>query len=268
MSKEQEIVYIEELKEEIGILSSLKRVVLSGILPFEYMEDISISPDPVGPFFCVFLLSLVNFFCIYAFLGRTTVAYVKVSPVAPVLNMSGKNILVYPNVESIPSNFIPLRITEGVLFRIYSNMVFLSLGLWISTLIGVYITTRLLGGYTKSIPVLSGYAISARIYEYLTRAILLYYLLAPFKIKILVPSRDNINTIISYIMVGFVKISERLPLLKGHFVFFIIWNIIVMIAVLNAGTRLSIKKSIIGGIMACIIAGGIHLIFSRLLDMF
>ena len=69
-------------------------------------------------------------------------------------------------------------------------------------------------------------------------------------------------------MVGFVKISERLPLLKGHFVFFIIWNIIVMIAVLNAGTRLSIKKSIIGGIMAYIIAGGIHLIFSRLLDMF
>jgi len=268
MSKDKEIVYIEEYKEEVSIYDSIKRVILTGLLPFEYLEDIVIAPDILGPFICILLLSLTNFFYIYMFSYNAVIGYAKNKGFAfPAINISDNTILVYPSNITISSEVLFLKDKNVFLTRIYSDTIMLSLAIWLATFIGMYLSSKVLGGETKSFTYISGYVLSSKIYEYLTRAIITYILLRSYSIKIIVPYGSNVKMIVSYIVAGINKIGEIMLLLKGHQVFFIIWNTIVIIAALNVGGRLSMKRAVIGGIIAYIIAGGLYLLFSRFYNM-
>ncbi len=268
MNKNKEIIYIEEYKEEVSIYESIKRVFLTGLFPFEYFEDISLSPDLIGPFLCILLLSLINFLYMYVFSYNVHIGYLKQSSVSlPIVNITDQKILIYPSNSTLYSNTTLVKIKDILFSRIYSDTIVLSLAVWLSTFIGMYLSSKVLGGETKSFGYISGYVLSAKIYEYLTRTVILYFLIKPFNIEVYVPAGSDIKIIVSYIVAGINKIGEVMILLKGHQVFFIIWNIIVVIAALNIGGKLSLKKAIIGGITSYIITGGLYLFITRIFSM-
>jgi hypothetical protein len=244
--------------EEVGPGEVVKRILLAGIDPFRVFAEISRRPDGVGAFACMLMLAIAHF------LGNSTL-------VSKVVLYTAKGEAVKPEVLSIGDvrrvvavNATSFRRMGPLNEENYAALNMLSLGYalvtWIAWALALWLSVKLVGGSTGPVVVLSGYMLSSKIYENLTKAVILaVYLRGLSRIELfLAQSAQRVSAIMSLVSLAIAEVSGLQTALLAHMAFFAVWNLVVSTAAVYQGGLVPLKRSIVGGVIAYILASFIQ----------
>ncbi len=252
--------------ERPTLLDSIKRVLLCSLLPFDYMAEISISPDSLGPILSLVLASITEFFSFFIILQQMNLGLAKgkMPYPAPLPNLfinktailvipKGINITVVRYVE--PSD----RLIEAF----YAQALISTLIVWLAYSIMIYLFSKLFGiiGGGPS-PILGGYMLSLKLYESLTKSIIYYSIISNREILVILPRETHIFILQGYLTTMLLQIGGIV--LRAHMVFFTIWSIVLFVATFYSGRGLSIKKSLLVGVLSYILASMFSSMLTRL----
>lgn len=244
--------------EEAGSGEVVKRIFLAGVDPFRVFADISRRPDSVGALACMVLLSIAHF------LGNSLIA-------SKVVLYTAKGEAIRPEVlvvgdarRIVAANATSFRRMGPLSEEHYAALNMLSLGyalvMWIAWAVGLWASTKLVGGSTGPVVVLSGYILSAKIYENLAKAIILAaYLGSLSRIELfLAQNAQRVSAIMNLAALALSDISALQTALLAHTAFFAVWNLVVSTAAVYQGGLTTLKRSIVGGFTAYILASFIQ----------
>jgi len=244
--------------EEVGPGEVVKRLLLAGIDPFRVFAEISRRPDSVGAFACMLMLAVAHF------LGNSTL-------VSKVVLYTAKGEAVKPEVLSIGDVRRVVAVNATSFRRVgplneehYAALNMLSLGYalvtWIAWALALWLSVKLVGGSTGPVVVLSGYTLSAKIYENLTKAVILaVYLRGLSRIELfLAQSAQRVSAVMSLVSLAIAEVSGLQTALLAHMAFFAVWNLVVSTAAVYQGGLSALKRSILGGFTAYILASFIQ----------
>lgn len=240
--------------EGVGTGEVLKRVFGAGLDPFSTFGRIAARPDGFGPLMCMLLL-------VFAFSLQNAV------PLSKVYLYSARGSSIVPQIELLDGaiRVTAVNATSGLRrigppaeeYFAALNMLSLSFGMaaWLCWTLGVWIALRIVEGPPASSILLSGYVLSAKFYEYLTKALLqAWYLrdLACIEI-VLTPDTLNLRNLLSLSSLALTALRELQQALLAHSAFFTIWSVVVTSAAISRGYA-PMRRALIGGVVAFLIS--------------
>lgn len=236
----------------------LKRVVIAGLNPFNSFAKISKRPDSVGPFLCLFLLAFASFAGNALLLSKTFILSARGTPIPPRVEWEDSALkVVFVNATSFRRLGFPAEEHYSVLNAVALGYSFLT---WIAAAVGLRLALKVSGGYTGLTIVLSGYSLSARIYENLARAVTIaLYLSGVPRINMYVPADLKVGALLYLATIAAGKVEGFTLALRAQEAFFAVWNIVVYVAAASQGGALPMKKSALGGILGYFISSVIIL---------
>jgi len=257
-------------REEVGVEEMFKRIVLAGISPFSTFAEIALKPDIAGPFACMILLAFVHLF------GNSVIA-------SKVLLATAKGErLTSPYVESLGSMLRVMTVNAtGHIRRLgeledehYLRLHILSLGYsliaWTAASVGVWAALKVVGGSTRLTVVLGGYALSVKLYEVASKAMIIAYFLSPYKaieVVLAQPTR-NVNTILSLSSAALSTVPGLSTALEAHMAFFTIWSAVVLMAAIQEGGFVPARRALAGAVICYLVSSALQLFLYRLFAAF
>lgn len=253
-----------EEEEEPSLPEVIKRVFLAGVQPFDYMVNVSSSPDVLGPIVCLILLSLLNIAYYWNFYTHVYVSFTLAGTRPINVNITDNSIIAYLNGTRADFSDAQ-KLPEDVFSYTYSDSIILSITHWMAAALSLYVSSKLIGGRIRNLLALAGYSLSARIYEYFTKFLITLYLVDGRKIYLQVPRNANVRAIQVLLDTAISKAGNIATLMKAHGAFFGIWMIVVMAAVLGVDERISMRRAVVGAVIAYILTTLMFSIVTRLL---
>lgn len=253
--------------EGVGAGEVLRRVFGAGLDPFNTFSRIAARPDGFGPLMCMLLL-------VFAFSVQNAV------PLSKVFLYTARGSLITPQIEQLDDvlRVTAVNATSG-LRRIglpgeehFAALNVLSLGFglaaWLCWTLGIWVALRIVEGPPSSSTLLSGYVLSAKFYEYLTKALLqAWYLRDLTRIEIvLAQDALNLRNLLSLTSLALTALRELQQALLAHSVFFTVWSVVVTSAAVSRGYA-PMRKALIGGLAAFLISSAAQTLAYYLLSM-
>ena len=259
-----EIIYLREEKPSIIklILVGLKRMLKVLLNPFTTFNEISMHPEIIGPAILFILLISFSLYNEYFFREHIVIRYmdnyVLLKNVSISILDSTINIIYVKdgNIVSIG------KASEIYMQNIYFFILLRSLHfilIWIATYIIFLIICNLLRGRTTDIFKSVGYFFSINLMENIVKFIYIYQILNNFSlINIITGENMDISETLtkSIVVINNFYLSTHTQMkwiIGGINWFLALWGIVISIAFLNSFSKISISKSIIGGVIAYIV---------------
>jgi len=156
----------------------------------------------------------------------------------------------------------------------YLRLHILSLGYslitWTATSVGIWIALRAVGGSTHLTVVLGGYALSVKLYEIASKAVITAYFLSPYKAIELVLAQPirNVSVILSLSSAALSAVPGLSTALEAHMAFFTIWSAVVLMAAIQEGGFVSARRALVGAVICYLISSALQLFLYRLFAAF
>jgi len=244
-------------EREVGPADVFKRVLLAGVNPFRVFADVARRPDTVGAFACMLLLAFAHFLNNSMVMAKVVVYTGRGEKVAPpIVSVEGATCKV------IAVNATSYRRLGPIGEEQYAALNMLALGYalttWVAWAMGLWVAFKLAGGLPSPVVVMSGYVLSSKVYENLTKAILLAALLRGVnRIEVYVEplqSFRRVGELLNLASSAFVAVEGLQTAVSAHAAFFAVWSAVVATAAVNRGGFASLPRSIAGGFVAYILA--------------
>ncbi|MEM0042996.1 MAG: hypothetical protein QXZ31_08745 [Thermofilaceae archaeon] len=253
--------------EGVGVKEVLRRVFGAGLDPFSTFGRIVARPDGFGPLLCMLLLVFAFSLQNATLLSKVFIYAARGNPVTPFVEQFDNTIRITAvNVTS------SLRRVGPPSEEHFAALNVLSLGFgiasWFCWSLGVWVALKIVEGPPASSTLLSGYILSVKFYEYLTKAIIqAWYLKDLSRIEIILQlDALTLNRILSMASLGLASMRELQTALLAHTAFFTVWSIVVTSAAVSRGYT-PLRKAVVGGITAFLISSAAQAIAYNLLLM-
>jgi hypothetical protein len=247
--------------QEVSPGEVFKRVLLAGIDPFRVFADVARRPDTAGAFACMLLLAFAHFLS-NSVLAAKVVVYAgkgeKIAPPAVTVDGSVRKV--------VAVNATSYRRLGPVSEEQYAALNMLALGYalttWVAWALGLWLAYKLAGGSPSPAVLMSGYVLSSKVYENLTRAALLAMFLRDLgRIELYVePSQgaQRVGALLNLASAAFTTVEGLPTAVAVHAAFFTVWSAVVATAAVNRGGLTSLPRSIAAGLAAYVLASAIQ----------
>lgn len=248
-------------EQEVNPGEVFKRVLLAGVDPFRVFADVARRPDSAGAFACMLLLVLAHLLSNSVVAARVMVYTGRGEKVAPpVISVEGASCKIFAVNATSYRRLGPMGEEQYAVL----NMLALGYALttWVAWAIGLWLAFKLARGPLSSAVIISGYVLSSKVYENLTRAALLAVLLRDLsRIEVYVEplqGAQRVGALLSLASSALAAVEGLQAAVTVHAAFFAVWNAVVATAAVNRGGFVSLPRSIAGGLAAYVLASAIQ----------
>ena len=261
---ERELFYLKSLSLKEQIILAIKRAVLSFITPFTTFDEIGNYPDLIGPLLMLIISIAVSLILRILLLGNVNIFIYSANETLKLPQIKTENNtlnIILVNRTNIVSLFsiksFGLQTNSMLMSSIFSISAVMMY--WLLAFLMIFFITKIFGGMTYALGSATGYYIFSNIIASVVNSLGIIYFESEFNlIKMYVPNlKANIliqQIIFSSILISMKVISSSLTMtLTALSLFANLWNIVVLIALFNGSTKMSIKSSIIAGILGYIL---------------
>lgn len=232
----------------------MRRVFGAGLDPFSTFARIVARPDGFGPLFCMLLLVFAFSLQNATLLAKIFIYSARGSPIAPHVEQFNDFLrVVAVNATSSLRRVGPLSEEHFAALNVFS--LGFSIAAWLCWALGIWVALKIVEGPSISSTLLSGYVLSVKFYEYLTKALLqVWYLKDLTRIEIILPPDSlNLHHLLGLTSLALANIRALQTALLAHTVFFTIWSVVVTSAAVSRGYA-PLRKAIVGGVVAYMIS--------------
>jgi len=257
-------------REEVGVEEMLKRILLVGISPFSAFAEIALKPDIAGPFACMILLAFMHLFGNSVIASKVMLATAKGGHLSPPRVTSSGGVLRVVAVNATGHIRRLGELEDEYYLRLHILSLGYSLITWTATSVGIWIALRAVGGSTHLTVVLGGYALSVKLYEIASKAVITAYFLSPYKAIELVLAQPirNVSVILSLSSAALSAVPGLSTALEAHMAFFTIWSAVVLMAAIQEGGFVSARRALVGAVICYLISSALQLFLYRLFAAF
>lgn len=243
-----------QTRGSISEIDVFKRALLAGVSPFNTFAEIVRKPDTFGPLLCMVLLTVAHI------IGNSLI-------LAKIFIYNAKGQIITPNIVESDNNLRVIAVNATAFRKVgpptdehYAVLNVLAIGFsiltWISWSVSLWISLKLIGGSTEMLGLVSGYILSAKFYETITKTTLISLFLRNInKIELFI-SQDlqKVTNLLNLASIALSQSDVVQKVLMAHTAFFVVWSIIVSVAAIGQAGFVTTKKAIIGGIVGYLIS--------------
>jgi len=265
--RKEEIIYLapQELKFSLKMKRALKRMIMIVINPFTTYDEISSSPDSIGPILLItisILLTLLDRYLLHLYVDYIRVEQ-KIMKTPFSTKMDDYFIVNFVFNGTLPLNKTTLTSSLNILLNSLNYLLFITLLSILSKIIIIFLLSSLLSmllkGTTRGMFIASCYTLSISLIQELIGIIFKMTCLSQVKsIVVIMPSDINqlqeetlvIRAISTYLS-KIALYSKYFPLI-GWFIS--LWYLVILVALFSSVSKLSLPKAIVSTVITFIIS--------------